>query len=95
MRIVAAVIDAVPGIGQLNARALVAEFARWTEEELDYRVEAKHAAVLRQNAADDPLERNPLVYADYTTARVLTMDTSMEFRSSTSLRPSTAVTRRS
>ena len=74
MRIVAAVIDAVPGIGQLNARALVAEFARWTEEELDYRVEAKHAAVLRQNAADDPLERNPLVYADYTTARVLTME---------------------
>ena len=36
MRIMAALIDAVPGIGQLHARALVEEFARWTEEELDY-----------------------------------------------------------
>jgi ubiquinone biosynthesis protein len=74
MRIVAALMDAVPVIGQLHARALVEEFARWTEEELDYRVEAKHAAVLRRNAADDPLERNPLVFAEYTTARVLTME---------------------
>ena len=74
MRIVAALIDAVPGISRLRARALVEEFARWTEEELDYRVEAKHAAALRRNAADDPLERNPLVFAEYTTALVLTIE---------------------
>jgi ubiquinone biosynthesis protein len=71
---VAALIDAVPGISRLRARALVEEFARWTEEELDYRVEAKHAAALRRNAADDPLERNPLVFAEYTTALVLTIE---------------------
>ena len=50
------------------------EFARWTEEELDYRIEARHAAVLRRNADGDPLERNPRVYPEYTTARVLTLE---------------------
>jgi predicted unusual protein kinase regulating ubiquinone biosynthesis (AarF/ABC1/UbiB family) len=74
MRIIAAVIDVAPGAGQLRARALVEEFARWTEEELDYRIEAKHAAVLRRNAADDPVERNPHVYSEYTTSRVLTVE---------------------
>ena len=63
MRLAAAVIDATPGIGRLRARVLVEEFARWTEEELDYRIEAKHAAVLRKNAADDPIERNPRVFS--------------------------------
>jgi len=52
----------------------VGEFARWTDEELDYRIEARHAAVLRRNADGDPLERNPRVYPAHTTARVLTVE---------------------
>ncbi len=71
MRALASILDLV---GHTRARDLVDEFARWTEEELDYRVEARHASVLRGNAQNDPLERNPRVYADYTTARVLTLE---------------------
>jgi ubiquinone biosynthesis protein len=74
MRAAAAVLDAVPLFGRFHARELVREFGRWTEEELDYRTEARHAAVLRENAAGDPLEYNPYVYAAYTTSRVLTLE---------------------
>ena len=74
MRGAATVIDLTPLFGRTRARSLVEEFARWTEEELDYRIEARHAVVLRRNADGDPLERNPRVYAEYTTARVLTLE---------------------
>jgi predicted unusual protein kinase regulating ubiquinone biosynthesis (AarF/ABC1/UbiB family) len=74
MRWMANVVDMIPFVGPIRARHLVREFARWTEEELDYRIEASHAAVLSDNAAGDPLEHNPRVFADYTTARVLTLE---------------------
>jgi predicted unusual protein kinase regulating ubiquinone biosynthesis (AarF/ABC1/UbiB family) len=74
MRAVATLVDRTPLFGPTRARDLVAEFARWTEEELDYRTEARHAIVLRRNAGGDPLERNPRVYLEYTTARVLTLE---------------------
>jgi ubiquinone biosynthesis protein len=74
MRWLAAFVDLTHLFGQTRARALVAEFARWTDEELDYRIEARHAAVLRRNADGDPLERNPRVYPAHTTARVLTVE---------------------
>ncbi len=72
MRILAAAIDAV--VPHTRARELVREFARWTEEELDYRVEARHASVLRLNAAGDDFERNARVFPAYTTGRVLTLE---------------------
>ena len=74
MRWLAAFVDLTHLFGQTRARSLVAEFARWTDEELDYRIEARHAAVLRRNADSDPLERNPRVYPVHTTARVLTVE---------------------
>jgi ubiquinone biosynthesis protein len=74
MRWMAAILDALPFFGRAHAREFVREFARWTEEELDYRMEARHASVLRQNAAGDPLEHNPRVYSAYTTARILTLE---------------------
>ena len=74
MRWLAAFVDLTQLFGQTRARPLVAEFARWTDEELDYRVEARHAAVLRRNADSDLLERNPRVYPAHTTARVLTVE---------------------
>ena len=74
MRWLAAFVDLTHLFGQTRARSLVAEFARWTDEELDYRIEARHAAVLRRNAEGDPLERNPRVYPAHTTARVLTVE---------------------
>jgi predicted unusual protein kinase regulating ubiquinone biosynthesis (AarF/ABC1/UbiB family) len=74
MRWTAAIVDLTPLLGGTRARSLVEEFARWTEEELDYRIEARHAAVLRRNADGDPLERNPRTYPEYTTRRVLTLE---------------------
>jgi predicted unusual protein kinase regulating ubiquinone biosynthesis (AarF/ABC1/UbiB family) len=74
MRWLATLVDLTPLFGRTRARILVQELARWTEEELDYRVEARHAAVLRRNAEGDPLEWNPRVYPELTTARVLTVE---------------------
>jgi predicted unusual protein kinase regulating ubiquinone biosynthesis (AarF/ABC1/UbiB family) len=73
MRWMATLVDAVP-FSRTHAREFVGEFTRWTEEELDYRMEARHAAVLRRNADADPLEHNPRVHAQYTTSRVLTLE---------------------
>jgi len=73
MRWAATLIDALP-FARVNARAVVREFARWTEEELDYRTEARHAMALRNNADGDPLERNPRVFLTHTTSRVLTLE---------------------
>jgi predicted unusual protein kinase regulating ubiquinone biosynthesis (AarF/ABC1/UbiB family) len=74
MRAIATLVDSTPLFGRTSARSLVTELARWTEEELDYRIEARHATVLRRNAQGDPLEQNPRVHLKYTTARVLTLD---------------------
>lgn len=70
----AALVDAVPLLGRTHAREFVREFARWTEEELDYRVEARHASALRRHAAGDRLEHNAAVHGAYTTARILTLE---------------------
>ena len=43
MRWLATLIDLTPLFGRTRARAVVQEFARWTEEELDYRIQARHA----------------------------------------------------
>jgi ubiquinone biosynthesis protein len=74
MRWAATLVDWTPFLGGTRARTVVDEFARWTREELDYRAEARHAAVLRRNAAGDPFERNPRVFPSHTTTRVLTME---------------------
>ncbi len=74
MRLLAALADAAGLFGRMRARDLVVELARWTEEELDYRIEARHAAVLRRNADEDPFERNPRVFREYTTRAVLTLE---------------------
>jgi predicted unusual protein kinase regulating ubiquinone biosynthesis (AarF/ABC1/UbiB family) len=74
MRGVAALLDVASPFGRTRARELVREFARWTGEELDYRMEARHVSVLRRNAEDDPFERNPRVFPAYTTERVLTLE---------------------
>jgi predicted unusual protein kinase regulating ubiquinone biosynthesis (AarF/ABC1/UbiB family) len=74
MRRLAAFIDLTRLFGGTRARALVEEFARWTDEELDYRNEARHAANLRRNAEEDPLEWNPRIFPECTTSRVLTIE---------------------
>ena len=50
------------------------EFAAWTREELDYRREARYAERLRRNAADNPFERVPFVFWEWTTRRTLVLE---------------------
>jgi len=74
MRWLAAVVDLLTGAGGWRASQIVTEFARWSEEELDYRREARHASLLRFNAQDDPLEHNARVFPSHSAARVLTLE---------------------
>jgi ubiquinone biosynthesis protein len=52
----------------------MSEFVAWTHEELDYRCEARYMEQLRTNAHDNPRERVPEVFWDYTTRRILTIE---------------------
>jgi len=60
--------------GATSSRQVIDEFAKWTEDELDYVTEARHAIRLRQNATGDPLQRVPRVWGRFTSAHVLTID---------------------
>jgi ubiquinone biosynthesis protein len=53
---------------------LYEEFARWTTEELDYRVEARNAEILRSASEQNPIEVIPKVYSNLTTQRILTLE---------------------
>jgi ubiquinone biosynthesis protein len=55
-------------------RDIVRELHTWTRDELDYRREAAHAALLAKNAEGSLTERIPRVYWDLTTSRVLTIE---------------------
>ncbi len=71
---IATVLDLLPFLGWPRARRTVDEIARWTEEEIDFRNEARHLEILRRNAAGDPLERTPRPFPALTTSRVLTAE---------------------
>jgi ubiquinone biosynthesis protein len=71
---IAAVLNAVRAVPKSLTRHVVDEFSRWTEEELDFRVEATHAERLGQNAAEDPSEKVPAIYRNLSSTRVLTME---------------------
>lgn len=60
--------------GGTNAHDVIDEFARWTANELDYRLEGQQGDRLRANAQGDALERDARVYWRYSTRRVLTTE---------------------
>ena len=60
--------------GAMNSRQVIAEFAKWTADELDYVVEARQAIRLRENAAGDSLQSVPQIWGEFTSSRVLTID---------------------
>ena len=55
----------------IKLRPIYEDFRRWTAEELDYRVEARYAARLRENGAAYDDEIIPRVVPECTTKRVL------------------------
>ena len=50
------------------------EFVAWTNEELDYRREARYADRLRRNATTNAFERVPEVFWEFTTRRTLVVE---------------------
>jgi ubiquinone biosynthesis protein len=74
MYMVATVLNFLHLVPKALTQNLIDEFSRWTDEELDFRVEARHADRFRKNAANDRLEKVPLVYWELTSARVLTQE---------------------
>jgi len=50
------------------------EFVAWTQEELDYRQEARYMDLIARNATNDPHEAVPKVLWQYTTRSVLTSE---------------------
>jgi ubiquinone biosynthesis protein len=74
MYLCTSVIDFTHILGGTHSHGLIDEFARWTEEELDYRIEARHGYYLQQNARGEKFEHNAGIVWQYTSARVLTSE---------------------
>jgi predicted unusual protein kinase regulating ubiquinone biosynthesis (AarF/ABC1/UbiB family) len=71
---VSGLLDRAHLFGATRSRDVIAEFARWTADELDYLVEARQAALLHDNAHDDRFERIARVHRELSTSRVLTTE---------------------
>jgi ubiquinone biosynthesis protein len=66
--------ERVRALDFIDAHALVDEFARSIRQELDYKLEARHADTFRRDFADSELVVVPKVYRDYSTGRMLTLE---------------------
>ena len=63
------VMDLVRLFGGTRTRTVIDEFARWTADELDYLVEARHEERLWRNARRSRIQKVARVYEAYTTSR--------------------------
>ena len=66
--------ERVRALDFIDAQALVDEFARSIRQELDYKLEARHAENFRRDFADSELVVVPKVYRDYSSTRMLTLE---------------------
>ncbi|MBZ5615788.1 MAG: hypothetical protein LAO23_17415 [Acidobacteriia bacterium] len=73
-RFAAFLIDATGLTGRMPLKPVFEEFADWTRDELDYRIEGSHVQEIHDKAAGWRLERIPKVYWSHTSSRVLTLE---------------------
>ncbi|HUQ21967.1 MAG TPA: AarF/UbiB family protein [Gaiellaceae bacterium] len=66
--------ERVRALDFIDAHALVDEFARSIRQELDYKLEARHAETFRRDFAGSERVVVPKVYWDYSTVRMLTLE---------------------
>ena len=66
--------ERVRALDFIDVNDLVDEFARFIRQELDYKLEARHADTFRRNFADSDVVVVPKVYWDYSGARMLTLE---------------------
>jgi ubiquinone biosynthesis protein len=59
---------------EYRVHELAAEFARSLHEELDFRIEATNTATIAENMAEQPLIRIPVIYDEYSTARLMVQE---------------------
>jgi ubiquinone biosynthesis protein len=64
----------IPSLRKNRPVMLVQEFSRWTERELYFRQEGKHALHFAYNFKNYPGVRIPKVYREYTTKKLLVME---------------------
>lgn len=63
-----------PGLQGYDINGILKEFERYTADELDYLVEAKHIDVFYRNFLSNPAVKIPKVYFEHTTKNVLVME---------------------
>lgn len=68
------VVDASSMLGQIKLVPIFRDFARWIRREVAYMQEAKNADHLHEVTTWNVRQRIPLIYWEYTTNRVLTME---------------------
>jgi len=74
LRLGAFLIDATGLTNRTRLKPLFDDFAAWTREELDYRIEGSHVHKLYEMAIGSEKERIPKIYWNLTSARVLTLE---------------------
>jgi ubiquinone biosynthesis protein len=66
--------ERVRALDFIDVNDLVDEFARFIRQELDYKLEARHADTFRRNFSESDVVVVPKVYWDYSGARMLTLE---------------------
>jgi ubiquinone biosynthesis protein len=74
MYVLSKFVDVTRIFGATRTREIIDEFARWTEDELDFLIEARNAHQIRLNAFGNTFEKDAKVYWNYCSSRVLTME---------------------
>src|ERR1700761_3193463 len=73
LRFFSRLLDASGLLQRLRLSQFVAEFSRWTAEELNYEREARNMEFLRSKKLSSSMIEIPTVYWSYCTSRILTM----------------------
>ena len=64
----------IPRLREYSPVAIVKEFETWTRQELDFRIEAKHAKRFYYNFKGSKTVKIPKIIDEYTTSRILTLE---------------------
>ena len=73
-RLAAFFVDAIGVTKRTPLRPVYQDFAVWTREELDYKIEGSHIQELYEKSKGSAKERVPKVYWSHTSKRVLTLE---------------------
>ena len=70
----------IPNIRKFNPVQIIAEFAKWTERELDFKKEAINAKRIARNFAKSKTVKIPKIYDEFSTKKILVMEFSFKSR---------------